>query len=150
MSSTRAATWLSFVSLLTIVIGLVAAFGAADATDAGWAKLFDILDWPIDDDPSGFDTRGHQLNAVLGGVMAGWGALMFSIVRTQFAAGDHRLARPMITAVLLWFVVDSAGSVVAGLPGNVVLNVSFVALFVPPLLYLHSSRVDDDASAGDP
>lgn len=137
MSFRLSVTWLKIVSGLTIAVGVVAAFGAADATDTVWVGLFDLLDWPVDGEPASFDERGYQLNAVLGGVMVGWGTLMFLIVTKQFARGDHRLARPMVWSVLAWFVVDSTGSLVAGLPGNLVLNLVFAVLFVPPLRRLH-------------
>ena len=62
---------------------------------------------------------------------------MFLIVTKQFAHHNYELALPMVFSVVIWFVVDSAASVVAGLYGNVVLNLSFVGIFLPPLLHLH-------------
>lgn len=72
--------------------------------------------------------------------MVGWAVLMLAIVTHQFGHGDYRLAIPMAWSVGAWFVVDSTGSIVAGLPGNVVLNVTFVALYVPPLLTLRTTE----------
>ena len=68
----RSVLWLKAASSLTVVVGFVAAVAVADASDGVWVWLFDLLDWPLDGDPSGFDERGYQLNAVLGGVMVGW------------------------------------------------------------------------------
>jgi hypothetical protein len=42
----------------------------------------------------------------------------------------------MTIALLAWFAVDSLGSWAAGLPGNIVLNVAFLLMFLPPLVSL--------------
>jgi hypothetical protein len=39
-------------------------------------------------------------------------------------------------AIVAWFVVDCTGSLLANLPGNVLLNIVFLGLFMPPLLVL--------------
>jgi hypothetical protein len=50
------------------------------------------------------------------------------------------LPRLLLIGIVAWFVVDCIGSLFAGLPGNLVLNVSFLVLFVPPLLVLQRQR----------
>ena len=137
MTVTQSTMMLRVASIVTLVVGLVAAFGAADATDGLWLWLFDLLDWPLDDNPAAFTNESFALNAVLGGLMVGWGTLMYLVVTRQFAAGNFELALPMMISVIAWFIVDSTGSLVAGLPGNVVLNTGFVAIFLPPLIVLH-------------
>jgi hypothetical protein len=39
--------------------------------------LLDLLDWPLDGSSSTFANESFILNAVLGGVMIGWGVLMY-------------------------------------------------------------------------
>ena len=132
--------WLRVASGLTIAIGLVAALASADATDGLWLWLFDLLEWPVDDNPAGFSDEAFALNAVAGGVMVGWATLMYLIVTRRFARGDYELVQPMIISVLAWFVVDSIGSVAADLVGNVVLNAGFLLIFLPPLVTLGRRR----------
>lgn len=136
--------WLRFATIATVFIGLVAAFASADATDGAWLWLFDLLDWPVDNNPASFEEESFALNAVLGGVMVGWGSLMYLIVQSQFAHGNNQLAKPMIISILAWCIVDSAGSLAAGLPGNIILNLSFLAIFIPPLARLSNSKRDQD------
>ncbi|MEM6930240.1 MAG: hypothetical protein AAF602_25090, partial [Myxococcota bacterium] len=50
------------------------------------------------------------------------------------------VARAMLGGLVTWYVVDSAGSLVAGIPGNVVLNTVFLGLFLVPLLSLVGAR----------
>ena len=132
--------WLSAASLVTIVVGLVAAAASSERGDEPWLALFDLLDWPVDGDPGRFSAQTRAVNAVAGGVMVGWGTLMHLIVRGPFRRGDTTLAGPMLAAVVAWFVVDSAGSFLADLPGNVILNLGFLVLFLPPLLGLRQQH----------
>ena len=131
-----ATRWLSAAALVTIVVGLVAAAASSASGDEPWLALFDVLDWPVDGEPGRFSAQTRAVNAVLGGVMVGWGTLMYLVVRGPFRRGDTTLAGPMLAAVLAWFSVDSTGSFLAQLPGNVVLNLGFLVLFVPPLTSL--------------
>ncbi len=149
MAASSCLRWLKVASGLAFVVGLVAAAASSPATAGPWLWLFDLLAWPVDGNPAGFDDAGLALNAVLGGVMAGWAALMYLVVAHMHDTGNHELGRPLLVSVVVWFVIDSAGSLVAGLPGNVVLNAGFLAMFVPPLVLLlraepsHSPRESD-------
>jgi hypothetical protein len=59
---------------------------------------------------------------------------MLWLLSTRLYPREPRLARTIILAsVISWFVVDGIGSTLAGAPGNVVLNVVFLALFTVPL-----------------
>jgi hypothetical protein len=121
---------------ITVTLGLVSAAASFPATGKLWLFLFDLLKWPIDGNPSQFDLTTRAVNAVLGGVMVGWGTLMFLLVR-NFLNNDFALVRKVILiGILSWFVIDSTGSFLAELPWNVVLNVSFLCLFLPPLLFV--------------
>jgi hypothetical protein len=105
-------------------------------TSGPWLYLFDVLRWPVDGDPATFSADTRAVNAVLGGVMVGWGLLMFFLSQRKYMTAIKELPRLMMTALLAWFVVDCSGSLLAGLPGNLVLNVLFLVMFIPPLLVL--------------
>jgi len=65
--------------------------------------------------------------------------LMYLLATPQSFAAIPALPRLMQYALYAWFVVDCSGSLAAGLPGNLVLNVLFLAMFVPPLRALERS-----------
>jgi hypothetical protein len=102
--------------------------------------LFDLLDWPLDGNPSVFSKANYATNAVLGGVMIGWGILMFLLVNGPLAQGDQAIRRYLMIGLLSWFTFDSTGSFFAELPGNILLNVSFLLLFLPPLILLKKNH----------
>jgi hypothetical protein len=140
MDKRISAIWLQVACAMAVATGLVAAAASFPATDRLWLFLFDLLKWPIDGNPSQFDLTTRAVNAVLGGVMVGWGTLMFLLVR-NFLNNDFPLVRKLIlVSIVAWFVVDSTGSFLAELPGNVLLNVSFLCLFLPPLLFVKNEK----------
>jgi hypothetical protein len=104
------------------------------ATAGAWLFLFDVLSWPINGDPAFFSEDTRAVNAVLGGTMVGWGVLMFLLATPDHVTRNPALPRLMLVALGAWFGVDSVGSWLAELPGNIVLNVAFMGLFVPPLV----------------
>ena len=143
MTPSTATGWLRVASITTIAVGLLAAAASTEAADGPWLLLLDVVDWPADGEPSRFVAETRAVNAVAGGVMVGWGTLMYLLA---VLPRPEAVATPMLLAVVAWFAVDSAGSLVAGLPGNVVLNLGFLALFLPPLVTLRRSR--EVASSG--
>lgn len=76
------------------------------------------------------------MNAILGGVMAGWATLMYFVTASPVAEGDVKLTRQMLIAIIAWFCVDSTGSSLSQLPGKILLNLIFLVLLAMPLLVL--------------
>lgn len=140
MSRDSALIWLQVACGLTILTGLVAALASHPAGSGSWLLLFDLLAWPVDGQPAAFAPETFATNAVLGGVMIGWGVLMLQLVRGPLAGRDlpaaGATARMITIGLGAWFVIDTSGSFAAGLPGNAVLNAGFLLLFLPPLLRL--------------
>ena len=138
LSRSKLLLWLQAASLMTIVTGLIASLGSHSSTEFVWLWLFDLLRWPLDGNPAAFSSEAQAVNAVLGGVMIGWGLLMLRLAR------EHVFQEPirsgMQSALLLWFVTDSTGSFAAGLPGNIILNVVFLVLFLISLRLLKNSN----------
>ncbi len=126
--------WYQVACVITMVTGVICALASHPATEGVWLHMFDALKWPLDGDPAMFSADTRAVNAVLGGTMVGWGLLMYLLaphITTMVG-----LPRILLMALVAWFVVDSTGSLLANMPGNVLLNSIFLGLFVPPLLVL--------------
>jgi hypothetical protein len=122
--------------VITIIVGLVGSAASTEAASGPWRLLFDLLKWPVDGEPAAFQAETFAVNAILGSVMVGWATLMYLVVAGPIARGNRELVRFLLVSLGVWFVVDSSGSLLAGLPGNIILNVGFLGLFLPPLLHL--------------
>jgi hypothetical protein len=129
-------TLLKIACLATIATGLVSAAASHPAADAPWALLFDLLQWPLDGAQGAFSNEARVLSAVCGGVLAGWGAIMYWLAAGPVATDYPGARRAFGASLLLWFAIDSTASLLAGWPGNVVLNVTFLVAFLAPLAAL--------------
>ncbi len=129
MSNSVVMTWLKVASAIVIGFGVVVALAAYPAT-AGIAQfLLDLIYWPLDGGQDLSSPEARLLCAISGGVMVGWGFLMW-LVATRLYPREPELARALIlSSIGAWFVVDSAGSIVAGAWLNAIFNIGFLALF---------------------
>lgn len=124
---------LKAASAIVMLVGVVVAVAAHPAT-AGIANLLADLAFLPYDGAQAVDTPSARLLAAIsGGVMFGWGLLLWQIA-AQVLPKDPALAAGLIrSSVIAWFALDSTFSVVSGAWFNVVLNLGFLALFLWPL-----------------
>ncbi len=126
-------TLLQAASIITAVTGFAMALAALPATAFPMRLLADLIIWPFDGAESLASPDTRLMAAIGGGVMAGWGLMMLTIVNRLFEA-DPQLAKSILmTGVVSWFLIDSAASVLAGAPLNILPNFVFLALFALPL-----------------
>ena len=133
MRGSSTVTWLKIASAVVVGFGILLLLAAYPATSAPVVVLSDLILWPVDGTQTLDAPEPRLLSGILGGVMAGWGVLLWT-VSTRLYPREPDLARTLIlTSIWVWFVADGIGSTVAGAPLNVLLNVGFLALFVVPL-----------------
>lgn len=133
MSADRTITYLKIASGIVIGFGLFGFLGVWPAMALPIELLLDLIFWPIDGGPSLATPGSRLLVAIASGALVGWGSMIW-IVATELFKSNPQLSRKMIlTSVLLWFVIDSIGSIISGAPLNAVFNLGFVALFYMPL-----------------
>jgi hypothetical protein len=118
---------------ITIAFGLLIALSALPALNLPMRLLADLLLWPLDGGQplTAPDTR--LMLAIGGGVMAGWGVMIWQLAGAPFARAPEETRRIILTSVLVWFTVDSTASVLAGATLNAVANLGFLALFLLPM-----------------
>jgi hypothetical protein len=121
--------------LVTIAAGLVGAAASHPLTAAPWTLLMDVLQWPLDRGQSVASSEARVLSAIGGGLSVGWGVLLYLLAAGPVARGEQDASRMFITSVLAWFTVDSIASLAAGWPGNVALNIVFLAALTAPFLF---------------
>lgn len=129
---------LKAASAMLMIVGIAVALAAHPAT-SGVANLFaDLAFLPLDGHPHVEGSSARLLAAIGGGVMFGWGLMLWQVV-AHVLPKDPALAANLIrTSVIAWFVVDSAASLVAGAYFNAAFNVVFLGLFLWPLPQLKS------------
>lgn len=126
-------TWLEAASLFTLIFGLLIAAAALPAAQAFLWMFIDIVFWPLDGAQTLAASESRLLSAISGGVLAGWGATLWLLVRRLFVREPALVKSIILTGAITWFVIDSTGSVAAGAPLNAVLNIASLLLFLIPL-----------------
>ena len=75
----------------------------------------------------------HLLNAILGGILVGFGVMIWvvaeHVLRKDFALGQRLIFIPL----MCWFITDSLGSILSGAWFNGVLNAGIFGAFVTAL-----------------
>ena len=93
----------------------------------------DILSWR----PEGAITYASDdtqfLSALTGGFLLGWGVTIWCLSSWVYDAAPEGVRRTVLTGVLAWFLLDSAGSIASGNPSNALFNVLVLLLAVGPL-----------------
>ncbi|MGJ3250782.1 MAG: hypothetical protein ACFE0J_06590 [Elainellaceae cyanobacterium] len=139
-------TWLKLGCIVVSITGLVSFAASSETFGELWLWLFDLVKWPLDGDPASFSSDTRSLNAILGGVMVGWEMLMYFVAAGPVAEGDVKLARQMLISVFVWFCIDSTGSYLSQLPGNILLNLIFLVMLAVPLLALSKGTATVESS----
>jgi hypothetical protein len=118
---------------VTIGFGLALALAAWPPLAGPMRLLADLLIWPLDGAETGAARDTRLLFAIAGGVMAGWAWLIWQLAGRAMER-DPTLVRGLVRqSLLVWFSLDSAGSLLAGVPLNVLGNLVFLALFLVPM-----------------
>lgn len=132
MTQQQATGGLKFAAAVVIAFGLVMAAASLAALAAPTALLIDLVFFPIDGAQSMADPVVRFMSAICGGVMVGWGAMLWLLV-TRLLPRDPALTRQLILiSVFSWFIVDSTGSMLSGGHWNVLGNLGFLLIFAIP------------------
>lgn len=137
MSPHAASQFLKVVSIISFGMALIFASAAFAPVDGASRLILDLLDWPLGDG-NALAQEARWFAAICGGVWASLSVLYYLVVAPAVARGDEEARRGGLIAIIVWFVVDSAGSIASGVASNALFNVPFLILFLVPLLGLRS------------
>jgi len=134
MAPQIASQTLKIIGYVSIGFALAIAGAAWPPTSGLFNFLYDMVDWPMDGAATVIFEQTRLLGAISGGVFASWSVLLILIVAPAIARGDEEIRRAAVTAILVWFFIDSAGSLAAGFPVNAAFNSVYLASLLAPLL----------------
>lgn len=126
-------TWLLVTAVVVGSFGPVFSLATQPATDELARWTLDLLAWPLDGTQHYSDGAMRFLSALTGGFLLGWGVMIFCLRQWVYDAAPEQTRRAVVCGVLAWFVLDSAGSIAAGVASNAVFNVIVLLLAVGPL-----------------
>jgi hypothetical protein len=124
------------LSSLVFVIALGLLFALANMPGLEWPALLflDLLFAPFGTPVVMASPEMRMLAAIGGGITVGWGVMIW-LIADRLLPRDPDLARTiLLPGIVVWYVVDTASSLLAGSVINAVLNTVLLALFALPLL----------------
>lgn len=133
MTQTFHKLWLKITAIVVGSFGPVFFLGTMPATMEPARLTMDILSWPLDGATTWADGDTRFLSALTGGFLLGWGVLIWGLSTRVHDLAPEPVRRAVLTSILAWFLLDSAGSALSGNPSNVFFNVLVLLLAVGPL-----------------
>jgi len=127
-------TWMLVWCWGVVAFGAAFAAAALPAGETPALKFYDLIFWPLDGAQS-FDAPMLRLTvAILGAVMMGWALTILAAMQAAERGSGAAVWRAVTGALLTWYAVDSAASLLNGSPMNVLSNTVFAGLFLAPVL----------------
>lgn len=128
--------WIKIATAALLIIpGLIMITAPVSPFSAAVDAFLDLAYQPFNGEEVVSTTAALLLNAILGGVLVGFG-IMIWMVADRVYRQDMALGRTlMMIPILSWFVCDSAGSILAGAWFNAILNVGILLSLITPLLW---------------
>ncbi|GAA6178989.1 MULTISPECIES: excinuclease ABC subunit A [unclassified Shimia] len=134
MTHNRAVTFLKIACGVTMAMGIGTVFALATQTFGLLSWFMDLLHLPLDGQQSFGADSERVLGAIGGGLMFGLGLMVWQIVDLIYVEDPVKGAKIILWGLWGWYIADSLGSVLAGAWFNAILNASFLALFLLPIL----------------
>ncbi len=107
------------------------ALGAHHGTGESVRFLADLILCPPDGSRT-MSVEARLLSAISGGVLEGWGVMLWGLAGRPFETAPDLVRRIVIQSALVRFLVDGAGSVAAGAPLNLIGNAIYLAVLLVP------------------
>jgi hypothetical protein len=125
--------WLKITAVVVGSFGPIFFFGAMRPTMEPARFTLDVLSWPLDGATTYGSTDTRFLSALTGGFLLGWGVLIWCLSMWVYDSAPEGVRRAVLTGMLAWFFLDSAGSVASGNASNAFFNVLVLLVGVGPL-----------------
>ncbi len=133
MTQDKASLWMQSGSAVVIGFGVLIALGAHPALDGILVFLADVMIWPFDGVQTGESSEFRLMAAIGGGVMLGWGLCLWILSGRGLREAPDMSKTILLISIWSWFIVDTAGSMVAQAYLNGLGNLLFLLVFVLPL-----------------
>lgn len=95
--------------------------------------ILDISDWPVDSLTAPLDRNTQWLTSIAAGLLAAVSIFLGGLVVPAIKENNKRVLQTTMFAMVAWYLIDSIGSVAAGVASNAFFNTIYLALVLLPL-----------------
>ena len=125
--------WLKITAIVIGSFGPIFFLGTMASTLEPARLTLDILSWPIDGATTYASPDTRFLSALTGGFLFGWGVMIWCLSSWVYDTAPEGVRRAVLTGIVAWFLLDSAGSIASGNTSNAIINVLVLLVAVGPL-----------------
>ncbi|MEM1237051.1 MAG: hypothetical protein AAGI10_08780 [Pseudomonadota bacterium] len=125
--------YLAVTSVLILVYAPLLLLASMEVTAEPMRWAVDLLSWPLDGNVTWVALETRFLSGITAGVLVGWGVMVWCLRVWVFDDAPEGVRRTVVVSAVLWFVVDSGGSILAGVPLNTLANAIFLVVAIGPL-----------------
>lgn len=125
--------WLKITAVIVGSFGPVFFLGTMLTTSEPARWTLDVLSWPLNGVQTYASPETRFLSALTGGFLLGWGVMIWCLSVWVYDAAPNAVRKSVLTGLLAWFVLDSAGSIASGTASNAIFNIFVLLLAVGPL-----------------
>jgi hypothetical protein len=125
--------YLKFTAIVIGSFGPIFFLGTILATSEPARWSLDLLSWPIDGVQNYAAPTTRFLSALTGGFLFGWGVCVWCLQKWVYDLAPEEVRKSVLTGLLAWFCLDSAGSIASENPSNALFNVIVLLIAVGPL-----------------
>jgi len=134
MSLNTRAKFLMIVSIIFFIYSLLWGLAPFAEINISARIILDLADWPMDKLSVPLDRNTMWLSAIGAGLLAAVSIFLGGIVVPALKEGNKPVMRTTIIAMSAWYIIDSVGSIAAGVSSNVIFNTVYLALVLIPLV----------------
>jgi hypothetical protein len=125
--------WLKIAAIVVGSFGPIFFLGTMEPTQELARLTLDILSWPLDGATTYSSPDTRFLSALTGGFLLGWGVTIWCLSTWVYDAAPEGVRRTVLTGLVCWFLLDSAGSIASGNASNAMINIVVLLIAVGPL-----------------
>jgi len=102
--------------------------------------ILDMADWPIDNLATPLSRNMMWMSSISAGLLIAISVFFYGIVAPAVLHANKPIIKTTIVAMLLWYAVDSFGSIAAGVLSNAVFNTIYLILILFPLIGIKQKK----------
>ena len=126
--------WLYIVAIIIVMFGIFMAI----FNQSPWFNLFneqiEPIFWGEAERPVAYAQFQGWVYGVLGSTMAGWGLMLFFIIRYPFRQREKWAWNAIAVSLGFWYLLDTVISLYFGVNFNAVFNTLLLVIITPPLI----------------
>ncbi len=141
MSLNTRANFLMVVAVIFFIYSVLWGLAPFAEINISARIILDLADWPIDSLSAPLDKNTMWLSAIGAGLLAAVSIFLGGIVVPALREGNRSIISTTMIAMIVWYVIDSVGSIAAGVSSNVFFNSIYLALVLIPLVCIGKNKI---------